>query len=117
MLGLSEERIDDACPQDLEPYDKSYEMRMKDSDYKAYMQGRYFVEAIACTIGNIGVKSHSKAYKYPEKPFYEQYEDEQKKRIDYSNLSEEEKQVEIDKLFSMLGDMAFNFKNSKKKKS
>lgn len=100
----------------MKPYDYCYEKKAKEADFNAYIQGRYFVEAIACTIGNIGVKNKSNAYKYPKKPFYELAEEEEKKRVDYSNLSEEEKAKEVEKLFSMLGDMAFNFNNSKKNK-
>lgn len=55
-----------AEPRDLWCYDDAHELKRKWQDEDAWNQGMYFVEAIMCTIGNIGAKGELN--KYPENP-------------------------------------------------
>lgn len=99
-IGISEEKIYDSTPKDLEPYELAHKIRMNERNGELYRLGQYFAEAINFTIGNM-ISEHKK-YKYPEEPY----------RI--FPMTEEEKELEAEKqlrqLLKFFGSMEENYK-------
>lgn len=68
-----------------------------------YIQGRYFVDALLCTVGNMFNKKGAKAIEYPKEPY---------PLTPPKPMTEKEKQAEVDKLFANLELMKSNFENA-----
>lgn len=95
---MSEEKIDDSCPSDLKPYEKVREIRFKEQDEIAYLQGVYFTYAIATCL--------DKETPYPKKPLYSEFGS---NKSETAELTEEEKRKQIEALFMQLSVMGGNF--------
>ena len=82
------------------------EEEFKRADILAFVQGRYMVDALLCTVGNmLGGKKAD--YHYPEKPYSISDEDE--------NLSEEEIQRQREEFIAILQTMGRNFNLNKER--
>jgi hypothetical protein len=84
-LGISWEQFWNMNPRIIlrisDGHNERIKERMQLENQMAYQQGKYFVDAIMATVGNMLSTKKSTSYKYPEKP-YDLWEDE---------LSDEEK--------------------------
>ena len=64
-IGISEEKILDSDPKELEPYELAHKMEMNRRNTELYRLGMYVGDAISATVGNMfGGKA-----KYPEEPY------------------------------------------------
>ena len=80
------------------------EFRM--SDVVAFIQGRYMVEALLCTVGNMF--SEGKKFSYPDQAYSMQGKEEQ--------LTEDEIQRQREQFIAMLQVMEKNFNSKKEEK-
>lgn len=99
-IGVSYELFMDSCPKELEPYDKAHILKEKRMDRHMYDLGMYFAYSIGM--------SFSKDAKYPERPFYEQAE------IDNRPLTDKEKSIKVNQFFAELEMLGKEFNDSKK---
>ena len=106
MLGVSRETFMDSDPLELEPYDLMYKRQKNEENEMMHLQGIYFGEAIAATVGNMFRKRGTKAHEYPKEPYrifpYTEEELEQKK---------EEELQKLVNYFNNLAAQSKNFKN------
>lgn len=110
--GFSIDDIDWSCPADLKPYAKAYELEQKKIDENNWFLGQYFAHALNSTVCNAFLwRSKSDAPgKYPERPFL--YDAKESR----GELSEEEKQREVDLFFAQEKARRINWKRTHKKK-
>ena len=87
-------------------YSEKVEDDFRKSDVIAFIQGRYVVEALLCTVGNMLGGKNAK-FTYPDKAYTMQNEEE--------HLSEEEIQRQREQFIAMMQVMEKNFKNNKSK--
>ena len=80
------------------------EEEFKIADTMAFIQGRYMVDALLCTVGNMLGGKNAK-FSYPEKAYTMMGKEEQ--------LSEDEKQRQRDAFVATLQTMAHNFNRRK----
>lgn len=84
-------------------YSEKLKEEYKTADVIAFIQGRYFVEALLATVGNMFSKNGN--FKYPEQAYslnkYDGY------------LTEEEKAAQVDAFFAGLRVMQHNFEMDK----
>lgn len=103
-IGISFKEFWTMTPHDvlliLEGYQKKREMETEYNNTMMYIQGRYFVDAIACTIGNMFSKKGAKNLEYPKKPY---------DLSEARELTEEEKQAKADEVIQNLMRMKENF--------
>ena len=90
---------------------KAYSEKVEDdfrvSDVIAFIQGRYMVEALLCTVGNmLGSKAK---FKYPEQAYSMQGKEEE--------LSEDEIQRQREQFIAMMQVMEKNFKLEKEEQT
>jgi hypothetical protein len=74
----------------------------------AYLQGRYFMDALMATVGNMFKRRGQKPYQYPESPYDL---DEQKSN---GELTEEEIEKQRERFAAKLTRMEANFKAGQK---
>ena len=87
-------------------YSEKVEEEFKIADTMAFIQGRYIVDALLCTVGNmLGGKQAD--YSYPEQPYSSNGKEEQ--------LSEDEIQKQREQFIAMLQTMESNFNLNKEK--
>lgn len=108
-IGIDEKTFWTLNPRRIKPYQEAYRMRKQEENSMAYIQARYFLDALMATVGNMFKGKGQKAYEFPDKP-YELFE----KKIE---LSEEEKKRQRENLILSLKVMQFNFNSKHKKKS
>lgn len=88
----------------------AYSDKMKDdfkmSDVIAYIQGRYMVEALLCTVGNMLGKNAK--FTYPEQAYSMKQSDE--------DLTEDEIELQRQQFIAALQTMQHNFEINKEKK-
>lgn len=68
-MGVPKQEILEASPKDLWCYDDAHKLRLKKQDEDAWLQGKYFAEAIMSTIGNAFKEKGSQNCEYPKKPY------------------------------------------------
>lgn len=97
-IGLSEEKILDSDPKDLEPYELAHKIQMNRRNVELHRLGMYFMDSINCTIGNM-LGGHNK---YSEEPYriYPMTKEEQ----------EEEAEKQLKEVLRFFGAMEKNFK-------
>ena len=110
FLGVSEERFWDSCPSEIKPYEKSYQMRLKQTDEQAWIQGMYFYNALSVSLSHFCGK---KTAKYTDHAFLSKAFKDENEEI--QNLTEEKKEDYVNQLFMNLMIMQANFNNSHKK--
>lgn len=108
MCGISYDRFGSLTMKDMRIISKAYSEKIQADfemqDIMAFIQGRYFVEALLSTVGNMFSKG--KPMKYPEKPYS------QNKDIP---LTEEEIQRQRELFIANLKAMETNFNLNKEK--
>lgn len=97
-------------PRKLKAFEKAYKLRIKDQNQLFFIQGQYTLAALAATVGNMFKKRGQKAIEYPKEPF--DIFGEKHIRV-YENMTEEEKDIEVEKFFNSLIAMQDKFENSK----
>lgn len=90
----------------LEGYKEQQSREMDTQNTLMYIQGRYFVDALLSTVGNMFSKKGAKPFEYPKEP-YDLHPDRE--------LTEYEKRKEVEKLFTNLEIMKSNFENAHNK--
>ena len=97
-IGISEEKILESDPKDLEPYELAHKIVMNRRNTELYRLGMYFGDAISATVGNMfGGKN-----KYPEEPYRIFSMTEEEKEID--------KEEQLKAVLRFFGAMEQNFK-------
>jgi len=73
MIGMSEEEFWHSNPRKMKPHVEAFNMAKKqkaeEQNSYNYMLGRYFVDALLCTVGNMLGGKGSKKFEYPEEPY------------------------------------------------
>ena len=105
LIGLSEEKVDNSTPYELEPYLIAYNKKQKERDTENWQLGIYLMRAMQ-VVFNFGKEK----IEYFDKPMSETYEQEHKE------LTKEEKLKKQKEIFAMLEIMQANFELSKKGK-
>lgn len=103
---MSKSEFLDSSPNELNCYILAEEMSQKRKDTACWQMGMYNMTAFSVALGKALAGRKSKA-KYMEKPFHEQIAE--KKKEEDENLSEEQKDIERDKLLTALMTMQANF--------
>lgn len=109
--GISYEEFDNLTMREMRIIGNAYSEKLKEefktADVMAYVQGRYMVDALLCTVGNmLGGKGN---YKYPEQAYSLTKRDE--------DLTEEEIEAQRDIFFANLHVMQHNFELSKQERT
>ena len=68
-IGMTYEQYWYDDPLIVRAFAKADKIKRQQHDFNAWLQGRYIIDAIDCTIGNAFRKSGSEAARYPEKPY------------------------------------------------
>lgn len=89
----------------LEGFKEKQKREMEIQNTMMYIQGRYFVDALLCTVGNMFSKKGAKSIEYPKEPY---------QLGEPRELTEAEKQAQVDQLFANLEMMKSNFENAHK---
>lgn len=92
------------------PFDEAYKMKIKSEDEKMWMHNQYTYIAVLSGISKIFSGKKSKC-EYPSKPLLHEYY----KQEEEENITEEQKQVEIDNLMNSLKLMQISFESNHKK--
>lgn len=87
-------------------YSEKIEADFKSADTRAFIQGRYIVEALLCTVGNMLGGKNSK-FTYPEQPY--------SMTVKEQELTEDEIQRQREQFIAMLQVMERNFNLNKEK--
>ena len=108
MLGVSRETFMDSDPLELEPYDLMYKRQKNEENEMMHLQGIYFGEAIAATVGNMLRKNGATQLEYPQEPY---------RIFPYTEEElEEKKEKELKKAIAYFDNMMAESKRKKKKK-
>jgi hypothetical protein len=111
-LGISWEDFWHMNPRIIQAIADGYAEKKKDDmqieNCVAYLQGRYFMDALMATVGNMFKRRGQKPYQYPESPYDL---DEQKSN---GELTEEEIEKQRERFAAKLTRMEANFKAGQK---
>lgn len=88
----------------LEGYNETRKRKLDYDNLMAYIQGRYFVDALLCTVGNMFSKKGSKQLDYPKEPYNLEGDRE---------LTQEEKDTKAKAVIDNLMRMKENFERAK----
>lgn len=88
----------------LEGYNQSQKRQLDYDNFIAYVQGRYFADALLCTVGNMFSKKGAKTIEYPKEPYNLEGERE---------LTQEEKDAGAKVIIDNLMRMKENFERAK----
>lgn len=105
-IGVSKEEFFDSTPKELNCYIEAENMAAKRRDEEYWHLGMYNMSAFSVALSKALSGKKSKA-KYMEEPLYQKVAEKQKE--DDDNLTEEQKDVERDKLLAALMTMQANF--------
>lgn len=89
----------------LDGYNQAEKRKFEYDNLIAYIQGRYFVDALLCTVGNMFSKKGAKNLEYPKEPYNFEGEKE---------LTQEEKEAKADAIIGNLMRMKDSFERTKK---
>lgn len=105
--GLSVDDIDWSCPADLEPYAKAHKLEMRENDSYMYFMGAYNKIAFEVVMAQFGagISGEKSDAQYIKEPFLQQMEQSKE-------LSEEEKQREVDLFFAREKARRINWKRN-----
>lgn len=108
IIGIEYKDFWSMTPHDInvcfEGYEKKQEYAIDLQNALMYIQGRYFVEALLCTVGNMFSKKGAKTLEYPKEPY-----DIKPPR----ELTQEEKDAQVAMIFANLQRMKESFERSK----
>lgn len=105
-LGVTKAEFMDSTPKELEVYIEAEKMAQRRRDAENWQMGMYNMSAFSVALGKALSGRKSKA-KYMEKPLSEQIME--KKKEEDENLTEEQKDVEREKLLAALMTWQANF--------
>lgn len=88
----------------LEGYNQAEKRKFDYNNLVAFIQGRYFVDALLCTVGNMFSKKGAKTIEYPKEPYNLEGERE---------LTQEEKDAGAKVIIDNLMRMKENFERAK----
>ena len=111
FLGVSEERVLDGTPKDLEPFLDSYKLKQKSRDEEMWRMNQYTMLAVSVAVSRNLYGKKSKA-KYLDKPILQI--EEEKKKEETKVLTESEKKQQREMILMRLQLMKINFENNKK---
>lgn len=102
-----------SLPMELPAFYKAYRQIRKIKDEEMWIMGQYIMSALDATVCNNSLwkGKNGTPSKYIEKPILSQYEEKKDKE-----LTEEEKQAQLDKFVMSLKLLESNFKANKKSK-
>ena len=102
-----------SLPIELPAFYKAYKQKRKIRDEEMWLMGQYIMSALDATVCNNSLwkGKNGTPSKYFEKPILSQYEEKKDKE-----LTEEEKQAQLDKFVMSLKLLESNFKANKKNK-
>ena len=109
-IGVSKAEFMKSCPADMAAYDKAHRLRLEEQNMMQRHNGLYIADAIMSTIGNSqwfkgkGVPVNE----YPKEP-YAIFTN------NTANITEEEKQREVDKFFAQESARRVNWRRTHKK--
>ena len=106
-LGIDANTFWTLNPRTIQPYVEAHKISVKEQNSFMHLQGIYVLIALQVVLGNMFSKKGSKALEYPEKPF-ELFAEE-------TELTDDEKDLQLQSLVSQLKIMEFNFNNSNSK--
>lgn len=107
-IGIDEKRFWELNPRLMQPYIKAYRIRKKEENSMLYVQGRYFLDALLASVGNMFKGKQTKAFEFPKEP-YPLFEE-------VVELTEEEKKRQRENLLLSLKIMMGNFNRTHKNK-
>lgn len=105
-LGVSKAEILDSAPCDLWCYDDAFEMTKKEEEVRDYYLGRYMYEAVMVGLANGFRSKGTPAHEWRDKPIQAEI------REATGDMTEEEKERQINNLFANLELMQANFEAS-----
>lgn len=105
-IGVPLKEIKHSTLSDLSLYDDAYKQKREMIDEIMWMNGMYTLEAIRVVVSGIFAKQGQAAQQYRDKPIMTEY------RENNRVLTEEEKQEQIQALFSNLEIMQGNFERT-----
>ena len=111
-MGITWAEFWDMTPAIVEAYKQGFKIKKDEQNTFAYIQGIYFRDALASTVGNMFKKKGAKAIEYPSEP-YELYAHTDDNGNTDGGMSEEEKRKKTEALFGVLRLMQANFEISK----
>lgn len=88
----------------LDAYNREQKRKLDYDNFIAYLQGRYFVDALLSTVGNMFSKKGAKPLEYPREPYNLEEERE---------LTQEEKDAKAKAIIDNLMQMQEAFERSK----
>lgn len=112
-IGVSRKEFYHSTLANLRDFDDAYKLRRKIEDERDYLVGVYAYEAVSTAIANAFRQKGAKLIEYRDKPILVEIEE----REHLKHLTDEEKQVHIDNLFAMLGQMQTRFEQNKTERS
>ena len=113
-MGISWSEFWNMTPRTINAYKKAFKLKKEEQNAFAYIQGIYFRDALASTVGNMFKKKGAKAIEYPSEPYnlYANQQTEESGEQD-GGMSEAEKRKKTEALFGMLRLMQANFEIAK----
>lgn len=94
----------------LDGYNQHEKRKLEYDNLLAFIQGRYFVDALACVVGNMFSKKGAKKLEYPKEPYDL---DNSNKPKDYEDMTQEEKDAQAKSIMDNLFRMQENFERAK----
>lgn len=106
--GFTIDDIDWSCPAELKPYEKAYNLYLEEQDTLSWELGIYFNSAIKSALDSAFNGRNAKT-EYVKEPIFSHIGEERKE------LSEEEKDRQVDLFFKQQNAMRINWKRSHRK--
>lgn len=88
----------------LEGYKAKSNRDFEQRNVEMYIQGRYFADALLCTVGNMFSKKGAKPLEYPKEPY----------EFQPKVLTQEQKDAQVAQIFANLERMKSNFEKAHK---
>lgn len=109
-IGVSYDSFWHYTPHDMnliiDGYKRNQQQQMEYDNVMAYIHGRYMVDALLCTVGNMMSKKGATKLEYPKEPYNINPTEEKE-------LTEEQKDIQVKALFANLERMKANFERAK----
>jgi len=112
-MGISWSEFWDMTPAMVNAHKKAFKIKKDEQNAFAYIQGIYFRDALASTVGNMFKKKGAKAIEYPSEPYDLYAKASEDSGESDGGMSEAEKRKKTEALFGMLRLMQANFEISK----
>lgn len=106
-IGVTYERFMDSCPKELEPFEKAHEIKIEEQDYMNWLSNQYTLSAVQVAVERC-LAGRKANLEYIEKPILNQ--------IRKENLTEDEKQREVDLFFARENARRVNWRKNRQKK-